>query len=153
MSWCISSPGSLCLGERINTGKSEHQNDWVRLKVQEAAGSFGAGYDYQHPASIWEFFLSYLCSASLSSLSGRPMMSATDLIVSWNNVPDSHSLLKEKTGVSLESACLHQGGGLPGTSVIKISSRADRAQVRASRDHQQGFFFFFCQSSHDLASL
>lgn len=28
------------------------------------------------------FFLSYLCSASLSSLSGRPMMSATDLIVS-----------------------------------------------------------------------
>lgn len=31
---------------------------------------------------IFFFFLSYLCSASLSSLSGRPMMSATDLIVS-----------------------------------------------------------------------
>lgn len=41
------------------------------------------------------FFLYYLCSASLSSLSGRPMMSATDLIVSGNNVPGSHRLLKE----------------------------------------------------------
>lgn len=39
---------------------------------------------------------SYLCSASLSSLSGKPMMSPTDLIVSSNNVLGSHSLLKEK---------------------------------------------------------
>lgn len=31
---------------------------------------------------IFFFFQSYLCFASLSSLSGRPMMSATDLIVS-----------------------------------------------------------------------
>lgn len=34
------------------------------------------------PQYLGIFFLSYLCSASLSSLSGRPMMSATDLIVS-----------------------------------------------------------------------
>lgn len=72
----------MCLSQRINIWESGHQNDWVHLKVQEAEDSLGDGRDYQSPTSIWDFFGSYLCSASLSSLSGRPMMSATDLIVS-----------------------------------------------------------------------
>lgn len=64
--------------------ESGHQNAWVHLKVQEAADGLGAGCDSQHPTVFGDFFFfwSYLCSASLSSLSGRPMMSATDLIVS-----------------------------------------------------------------------
>lgn len=65
------------------------------------------------------------------------MMSATDLIVFGNNVPGSHSLLRRKTGVGLESPCLGQGGDLPDrgpeTSDIKISSRADIAQSKPVR--------------------
>lgn len=52
------------------------------LKFKKLLGErVGADWDYQCPQAFG-IFLSYLWSASLSSHSGRPMMSATDLIVS-----------------------------------------------------------------------
>lgn len=152
MRWCISSPESLCLSQRINIWESGHQNDWVHLKVQEARDSLGGDCDYQRPTSIWDFFRSYLCCASLSSLSGRPMMSATDLIVSWNNVPCSHRLFKEKDWSGPRVSMSQSKCGLPDrgpqTSAIKIS-RGDTAQVRASQNHEEVFLL----NKHGLVSF
>ena len=149
MAWCISSLRSLCLSQRINIWRWGHQNGWVRGKVQEAAGRPTVPVVITSIPQVSGdfFFLSYLCSASLSSLSGRPMMSATDLIVSWNNVPGSHSLLREKDRSGLESPCLSQGGDLPDrgpeTSDIKILSRADIAQSEPLQITLKFVFWFF----------
>lgn len=146
MAWCISSLRSLCLSQGINIRGWGHQNGWVHLKVQEAAERPTVPVVITSiPQVSGDFFWSYLCSASLSSLSGRPMMSATDLIVSWNNVPGSHSLLREKDRSGLESPCLSQGGDPPDrgpeTSDIKILSKADIAQSD-SPNYPHVFFFF-----------
>lgn len=151
MAWCISSLRSLCLSQRINIWGWGHQNGWVHGKVQEAAERPTVPVvitSIPQVSGDFFFFLSYLCSTSLSSLSGRPMMSATDLIVSWNNVPGSHSLLREKDRSGLESPCLSQGGDLPDrgpeTSDIKILSRADIAPSESLQITLKFCFVLFC---------
>lgn len=68
MGWCISSPRSWYLSQRINIWKLGRQNDWVQLKVQKATWWEGwCWLGLPVSTSIWNFFvLSMVCISFLS---------------------------------------------------------------------------------------
>ena len=139
MGWCISSLGSLCLSQRINIWESGHQNDWVHLKVQEAAESRGAGCDYKHLGIFFFFVLSLFCISFLSFRKTYDVSYWSDCFLkqcSWFSQP-----IKEKDWSGPRVSVSQSGWGparqRPRDLRCQDTIESRYSSVKASQNHQQ----------------